>query len=402
MRKVMGEATPAPAPAPATPAAPPTPAPTPEDPFLANLVPEEKETYDLAKWAEENVPEFKDRKVSTEFLNFYKAVDAYITSESAKDPNRKFDESDEAFQSFIESKRPDIDSAKWDKLKTDRLVAQVEERTERKLTEKFSRETDAIRQTQLVLEKRPVIEGRLKNFQDNIGKLMTADPNSPLSTIAKTIEKDGLDKAIEADPLFTPLVVQAYNQGERAAAEFLAMSHGVKAYDPKDPNHPVQDWVIRFIRRAGEVFAVKGGDKLVRKEQDGTETTFLPRGKFNDLKQKDPAAAQRHWTFSDEDIVKMLERNTADHIDATVKAEAERLQKAGYTRPAAPAPVPTQQNPGAPAANGSPATAAPPQPIDSPRAGVSAAPGQGGGTVQQQRAMSDAELELLGLKTKAA
>src|SRR5438552_596616 len=91
-------------------AAPVTPAPPPaapaEDPFLANLIPEERQVYDLAKWAEENSLEYKGQGLSGKFLNFYKAVDQYITTERQKDPQRTFDDKDEAFQTFVESARP--------------------------------------------------------------------------------------------------------------------------------------------------------------------------------------------------------------------------------------------------------------------------------------------------------
>lgn len=396
LRKVMADTTPA-APAPAV---PPITPPEPEDPFIANMVPEEKEQYELAKWADENVPEFKGQAVAGKFLNFYKAVDQYITTERAKDPNRKFDETDEAFQAFVESSRPDIEPARWDKLKTDRLIAQVEERTTRTVSEKFSKENEDLKRRQTLLEKRPIIESRLGQFRDNIGRLMTEDTTSPLPAIAAKIGAEGVEKAIEADPLFTPIVVTAYGHGERAAAEFLAMAEGVKDFDPKDQ---VQDWVVRFIRRAGETFAAKGGDKLLRQTEDGSTQTFLPRGKYNQLKQTNPAELGRHWTFSNEDILLMIERNTKDHISALVRQETERLAKAGYVRPA-PAATPgapsDSRTANPPATNGT--TATPPEPVGSPRAGVSAAPGQGGGSVAVQTAMSDAELAILGFPRKAA
>jgi len=401
----MGEAPPAPATSapPSAQTPPAAPAPAPDDPFLASLVPEEKEAYELAKWAEENVAEFKGQGLAGKFLNFYKSVDQYINTERAKDPNRKFDEEDEAFQSFVESARPEIEPTKWERLKTDRLVAQVQETTTKAVTEKFSRENEELRHRQTLLEKKPLIEGRLQKFQDNVGQLMVAEKDSPIATIAQKIGAEGVDKALEADPIFTPIVVSAYNHGQTAAAEFLAMTNGVKAFNE---SNQVQNWLIRFIRRAGEVFAEKGGDKRVRTEEDGAVKTFLPRGKFNEILQRNPAEAEKHWTFSDEDVLAMIERNTKDHIKALVTAENERLTKAGYIRPApAAAPgaatVPGTSNP--PATNGAPhAATPPPEPVGSPRAGVSAAPGQGGGAVTQQNVMSDSELALLGLPRRAA
>jgi hypothetical protein len=395
LRKVMGESPQPAAPSLAAPA--PTHAPPPaEDPFLATMVPEEKEAYELAKWAEENVPEYKGQGLSGKFLGFYKAVDQYITAERAKDPNRKFDDDDEAFQSFVQSSRPEVEPSKWERLKTDRLVAQVEERTTKAVSERFSRENEELKERQTLLEKRPIIEGRLHAFRDNIGKLMTADAASPLAEIAKKIGTDGVEKAIEADPLFTPIVVTAYNHGEVAAAEFLAMSNGVKAYSP---DNQVQDWLIRFIRRSGEVFAEKGGDRRVRTD-NGTSKTFLPRGKYNELRRNNPAESEKHWTFSDEDVLQMLERNTKDHISALVKDETDRLAKAGYVR-TAPAAAPVSGTPNPPAPNGAPAPAAPPpQPVGSPQAGVSSAPGQGSGGVAQQYALGDNELAILGIPRK--
>jgi hypothetical protein len=389
LRKVIGES-----PQPAAPAAPAPAAPV-EDPFIATMLQPEKEAYELAKWAEGKGDEYKG--LSGKFLNFYKAVDQYVNTERQKDPNRSFDDDDEAFQTFVQGARPEIAPAAWDKLKTDRLIAQVEESTTQKVTEKFTKQTEEIQKRQDLMEKRPIIEGRLGAFQSNVGKLMASDPASPIAEIAKAIETNGIEKATEADPLFVPIVVKAYGHGERAAAEFLAMAHGVKDYNPQDP---VQDWVIRFIRRAGETFANNGGDKRLRNGEDGTAQSFLPRGKYNELQMKNPAEAAKHWTFSDEDVLAMMERNTRDHIDALVKAERERLTKAGYIKPppaTPPPPVPGAANP--PPTPG--AATPPPEPVGSPRAGVSAAPGQGAGSVGQQHVMSNSELQILGLPARA-
>src|SRR6266496_2553678 len=389
LRKVMGAAPPTPAALPPPPA-PAAPQPSPDEVYVESLGPEEKETIALAKWAEENVPDQKG--LAGKFVSFYKAVDEYVNAERAKDPKRTFDESDEAFTTFVEGARPQIEPGKWEELKRGRLIAQVESAATKKVEE--------TRKRQNVLEKKPLIEDRIRAFQANIGGLMNAEPaDSILPTIVKSIEANGLEKTIEADPIFTPIVVQAYGQGERAAAEFLAMAHGVKDYDANDKVH---DWVIKFIRRAGETFAAKGGDKLVRQTEDGAKT-FLPRGQYNQLLVSNPQQAGRHWTFSDEDVVRMIERNTKDHIAALVKAESDRLIKTNYIKPPPTTPTPTTPIPGnanpsptAPSASAAP----PPEPVGSPRAGVTPAPGQGNGAVNQQQVMSDAELQVLGFPRK--
>jgi hypothetical protein len=403
VRKAFSEAQPPSATPPPPAAQPPAPAPAApqDDPYIAQLGPEEKEAIELAKWADANVTEFKGQGLPAKFVAFYKAVDEYVAAAKAKDPDgeRTYDDDDKEFTRFVEEHRPAIEPAKWERLKTDRLVAQVEESTTKNVTEKLSAENEAIKRRQTILEVKPVIEGRLAKFQDNVGQLMIAEKDSIIATVAQTIGKDGVDKALEADPIFTPIVVAAYNQGQTVAAEFLAMTNGVKEFKP---DNPVQDWLVRFIRRSGEVFAANGGDKRVRTGEDGTPKTFLPRGKFNELYARNPdEAASKHWTFSDEDVLNMIERNTKDHISALVKQENERLTKAGYVRPAPPAPAPVSGTANSPAPNGAPAAAAPaPQPVGSPRAGVSAAPGQGGGSVTPQQAMSDGELALLGIPKK--
>src|SRR6266496_2422411 len=382
----------------ASPPAPAAPQPSPDEVYVESLGPEEKETIALAKWAEENVPDQKG--LAGKFVSFYKAVDEYVNAERAKDPKRTFDESDEAFTTFVEGARPQIEPGKWEELKCGRLIAQVESAATKKVEEKFAAQIEETRKRQNVLEKKPLIEDRIRAFQANIGGLMNAEPaDSILPTIVKSIEANGLEKTIEADPIFTPIVVQAYGQGERAAAEFLAMAHGVKDYDANDKVH---DWVIKFIRRAGETFAAKGGDKLVRQTEDGAKT-FLPRGQYNQLLVSNPQQAGRHWTFSDEDVVRMIERNTKDHIAALVKAESDRLIKTNYIKPPPTTPTPTTPIPGnanpsptAPSASAAP----PPEPVGSPRAGVTPAPGQGNGAVNQQQVMSDAELQVLGFPRK--
>ncbi len=94
--------------------------------------------------------------------------------------------------------------------------------------------------------------------------------------------------------------------------------------------------------------------------------TFLPRHEFGEMMSKTPQQAAQYWTFSDDDVLRMLAINA--HL--AVNDQYRRLEASGFHREkksASPTTPPGTTPPSAPAA---PALQAPIQ-----RATVSAAPG---------------------------
>lgn len=384
VRKVLGENQPISTPSPPTPA--PVPVASPPDEYEKQLGLAEKETLSIARFAAEKFPEYKE--LAGQFLEFYKTVDKYVETAKVTDAERTFDESDEQFQKFIKDNRPDIDPVTWRQLESAKIKEEAKTEAAKEIDEKYKAQFDETRHKQKVLETRPVIEKKLGSFQDNVGRLMAADANSPLAEIATSIEKEGLDAVMKKDQLFAPIVVEEYQNGAMNAAEWLVISHGLAQYDPNNQRHV---WLAGFIRRQGDIFAEKGGDRTIRTATDGSKLTFMPRGQYMKLANEKPEEAAKHWTFEEDDVLRMLEANTKMAAEKRVKEMNDRLSSSGFQRPKPAPSAPPVSN------NGNSEPEPPPVPTTSPAAPSSASPGQGKGGTVGRNVMSDDELKSLGL-----
>lgn len=390
VRKTLKETPPA-QPSPPTPSTPAAPAAPQDDPFEQSLGPAEKRTIAIAKWAETNDPA-KRAGLVKQFVDFYKAVDAYESKVKAEDPERTLDENDEAFQKFIEDHRPQVDQVELRGLEMEMVKAEAVAAAEKNIEAKMKADLEATRKRQASLELKPVIEKRLSQFQAAVEDLLvkTAEPDSVIPDIIKTIQEKGIEEALKTEPTFTPLIAARYQEGANAATEYMALVNQLKPYEPSNPTH---QWIAGFIRDQGNYFERNGGDARIRKAEDGRELTFLPRAKFVQLVQQDPAAANSHWTFTEDDVLGMLEVNTRHVIANEVKGLQQRLVASGYARPPKAAGS-TNGTPQPPAAK---PPDQPPEPSTSPKAGASPAPGPAVPGSPANRALTASELQALGI-----
>lgn len=396
----------APAPAPAAAPAAPVPAAAAPDDYEKTLDAADRNVLEIARYAEKKHPEKKG--LGDQFVAFFKKVDAYLENATKAEggADRTFDENDEDYQKFIRANRPDIDPLEWRGYEMAKIKDEAKAEAAQEAEAKFSARFEETEQRQRVLEVTPVIRGRLAQFEQNIGALALADAqngtDTQLGSIIKVISEHGFEEALKRDPELAPIVLEEVQRGATAAAEFLALANSVKKYDAKNPD-PMHTWLSAFIRRQGEIFEKDGGEHRYRMDPEtGVKKTFAPRAKYNEIKTKTPEKAGDYWTFSDEDVVRLLETNTKILAENRVKKRADALAAAGYVRqPVTPAVVPNGNPAAAPATNGRPAPAAPaaPQPAGSPRATVTPSPGQaGGGNGTVTSAMNDVEMIALGLK----
>lgn len=317
-------ATPAPAPAPMpkinVPVIPPPPVHDPiERPFnidaldLNGLDDDEKNEVSTAAFAEKKYPgKYKGHTQKVlDFIRKHKQVYEEVRAES---PDGEFDENNSKYRGFVKANRPSVTDAERRRLDRERMTEEAVVEAEQRLAKKYQRVEDEISQ----LKARPMVEKTMNDYK---------------SLVKEVMPKAGDDSLVE------DTVTEFSNLAVKAGEEFLMLSSQLRKYDSGNDTHK---WLADFIQEQGDMFVKSGHTALKRGSK-----SFVPRSKFNAL----PAGERdKHFTFTDEDVLQLIAANAKAAAEFKVKSEKEKLEKAGYRRQPStpvvtPTPVPVQLEP---------------------------------------------------------
>jgi hypothetical protein len=147
-------------------------------------------------------------------------------------------------------------------------------------------------------------------------------------------------------------------------------------------------WLAEFIRHQGELFEKAGGEARVQTGPDGVKREFRSRAHYLEEAKKDPSAANRYWTLTDQDVIGLLRANARLAVERDAAAILKDVTDSGFvpSPPPAPSPIGTSQPP-----------APPPQPTPSPKAISYPMPGSADGSVSLPTAFTQRELLALGV-----
>lgn len=304
-----GAPTPAPPPVRETPPAPPA---KPDQPDIeATLLPEEREEIAFDRLAEKHLPDKKG--MAAKRLAFFQKLNDYVAQHPDLTPD-----SDE-LTSFIAKHKPTYTDAERRKIERAALKEEVLEEAKKSVEAPLAEAQKKIRE----LETIPAIQARVEDFEVDLTAALPEDLRKA------ALEKD-LDDLDEDFPLEAPIARRVYDSTLIAADEFLQLARAVKPYDPQNGTH---QWLVQFINAQGDIFVEQGGDAKTRNGKQ-----FVPRSQY----VGDP----KTWTFSDDEILKMLSANAKMNIDTMIAQEVARNEKINSKRrPAAPTENPKQETP---------------------------------------------------------
>lgn len=386
---------------PKTPEQPPKkdePTADPDATYIEALSDDWKYEISLARLAEKKLG-LKGKVKET--IAFSKSLDEYIDKHKDED-GRTFDENDEDYQKFLRQKRPKYSPVERRRIEVLHEVEPQLKEAKREVRSELEPKLEAAEERSREMEAKPKIAEDLKKFN---AALLTLDEQSdPLLKETVELVKTKGDGAIEDDPVYGSIVLKELKGAEAAAAEFLALSNGLKKPDAANPLHK---YLMDFMEAQGQHIATHGGDLRTRKLADGTAQTFLPRSEYSKRLRVDPDETRsKYFTFSDADVLDMLAINARGLIGQQVKAANEELTKAGYGRQKpAKTPEKPKETPAKPPSSDTPPpkpAAKPSNPDDddpdpaSPKVGGAPAPGPGNKAgVTGSRMFSDRDMELL-------
>jgi hypothetical protein len=286
----------------------------PEDTYEASLLEEQREELSLARYAESKMPD-KYKGMGNKLLDFYKKLDNYATK-AQEDPDRTLDSNDEEFLDFIKKNKPALTQSESKKL--ERMMWKEEAVAEaRQATEEDKRQME---QKLHNLEAKPRIENSIREFESNIPKMIPDE-------LGDLIREKGMDKVEEDNPYEVSIIKDKLGSATSLAREYLNISNGITPFNSSNNNH---SWLLGFVNNQAEYFSKNGGNELVRQDSYGNTAQFVTPTEYAGLVKDGKSNGK--WTFTPDDVLKMLGANAVKEAQDTIKSEEERLTKMGFVR----------------------------------------------------------------------
>lgn len=292
-----------------------------EDQYEKSLGEVELDELRFARYASGKDPSLE--KYPQQLLEYFKKVDAYVEKTRKEDPDRNFDDTDEEWKKFQRENRPQMSPLVRRRLEREQIV----EEAKASAKEEYRAELAKVQKRQEILEKRPAIERAATEFSKALNTVLETDSEGEeptVSAIAKRAQESSWKAVIAEDPVFAPIVQKISQTANELASEYLALVNGTRELDLKNQHHA---WLSRFVTEEGESFAAKGGDATIRQGRQ-----FLPRHKFIDFVNQDPGRADKFWTWNDQEVLERIAANARKNAVTILKAEQEKLAKAGFER----------------------------------------------------------------------
>ncbi len=325
-----------------------------DEKIVKELIPEEKEYYDMAKFASENLNGYEG--VEKKFLDYFKKSKAYVEKRLKEDPYVELAD-DFEYKEFVEKNRPNFTQADAKKIERAMITKHAEEAAEARVRP----EVERLRREQEIARKKPEVDKKKAEYRQHFHKILPDDAQ-------QIIEKEGVDALEKADPLGYKVMNEIYTNLLRFSDTFQDITSGLIDYDESNTVHKeLLDWV-----KMEQDNYINTGDT----KKEGK--TFMRRERYWATPED---KRSEYFTWSDDDLMSLLVFRAKQRMDQTLTYQREMLAKSGYVRQGAQAAQAVQPKP-APVST-------PPSPPVSP------APRGGGQQVTQSKATTP--LSILGM-----
>lgn len=282
----------------------------PVDPFVEELLPEEKEAYQISRWAAQNVK--GQQGVDKQYLEFFKKHKKFLSD------NSDYDLSDsEEYKKFLDQNKPKIDLKKFEK---EMWTSEAESRA----LQRVQPEILKLRRDQARIQGEPLAKQNTQKAKKILFETIPDDTK-------KIIQNTGIKGLFEQSPIEAKIINDALTGAQEMVDTFYQIVHNVEDYDEKNARH---SQLSDFISREQDKFiksgrTVRGGKTFVRRER----MPLVPKEE-----------AGKYYTFSDEDIVNLIALRAKEGMNSKIGSTRSALEKAGYVKSGVQvAPQPQQQ-----------------------------------------------------------
>lgn len=312
---------------------------TEDDKVIKGLIPEEKEYYDLAKFASDNMEEHKN--LDKKFLDYFKKSKGYVEKRLKDDPYADLTD-DHEYKEFMEKNRPKFSPTDAKKVERAMITKQAEDAAEARVRP----EVERLRKEQEMARKKPLIDQTKASFRNNFGIILPEDVQEKLK------EEGGLEKVQQEDPLGFQVMDSITQNLFSFADTFVDITQGAIPYDETNQTHKeLLDWVQKE-----QDSYIQGGET----GKDGK--TFMRRERYYATPE---AQRTQYYTWTDDDLLNLLVMRAKERLDGTLQYQKTMLENSGYVRqgarPKAVKPQPAARQPSAPQVSPTPRSNQPAQ-----------------------------------------
>lgn len=339
------------------------PEPDPDKDFLDSLLPEERDLYDLAKFASDNMDGYEGK--DKQFKEYFDKTKKYIEKRLMDDPHVDL-ANDDDYAEFINKNKPSFSQYDIKKVERERNINEAMRRIE----EKQAPERERAKREQELAQKTPVVLAKKKQFRNFSTKAIPDDFADNVK------DQESIKKFAETNPLEYQIVDTLTRELHLAGDTLLDITQGLVDYDPKNPTH---DKLLGWVKKEQDDYINSGETQM-----DGK--TFMRRERFYKLPESKRAP---YYTWDDDDLLAILTLRAKQRIEQSVEMQRKLLEQSGYTRAQQAIAQAQQQQPVAP--NPVPQRPTPPKVSSAPRPGNT--PGAQTAPAQQKSAFES----ILGL-----
>lgn len=330
--------TPPPPPAPIEPAAAEKPEVTPPaetKDATADLLDEERERLELARFAASKFPD-KYKGLDGKFLKFYKDHKEYLEKARKENPDASLDESDPVYQAWLAKNQPKLTPSEVKMLEREQIIDTAD-----------AKSRDEVAKVKEELFRRDE-EPKVRRVGDEfyVGLVKEGLPDE-----VQTALKEGYEKAKELFPVEIDVAERITKVATSDIEEFVRLTRRnpetgrrLRVYDENNEQHK------RILGLVNDLCTQFKAGNSPEKIRDGKH--FLTREEYFSI--KDPSKRAPYWTFSNEEMVRRCRVAAKSAITEGIKLRHQELERMGYVRRAQAAATPQASPPPTPSAPAAP------------------------------------------------
>lgn len=328
----------------------------PEEEYMKGLLPEEREVYEMARFADENMEGYKG--AAQECKDYFQKSKNYIDKRLKEDPHVDL-RNDEEYKTFVARNRPKFTQADVKKVEREMVIKEAEKRA----YERTGAENQRLQHELDKMKKAPIVEQTKIRVRQTVPQIMPEEYHENLKS------EEGLKQLAEQNPFEFQIMDSVATQLQSVSDTFIDITNGIVQYDPSNTVHKK---LLEWVNEEQDAFINAG-----QTQKDGK--VFMRRERYHQLPEDKRA---EYYTWSDDDLLGLLAARAHQRVNADLQNHRQSLEKAGYVRNAQPAQA--QAKPAQPVVNQAP-----------PRA--TSAPRPGGVPAQKTAPKANAMLNVLGM-----
>jgi hypothetical protein len=281
--------------------------------FMEELIPDERAVYEKVLYADKRLGgDYKGK--SKQFREFFKKNKEFVEKRMAEDDF--YDpSSDEQYSQFVQKNKPQFSRSDEDKVYREMILEEADRRINKKTSERIAQLEQQLKRQEVL----PKVNQAKANFRKIAQQ----------TVVPKEFQKEFSEGGQEAVAKFAEDNPLEYQILERNTQELLKYSDSLTEIflDPSTQldiagnamHKHLNDWL-----NGEQDNFIKSGQT---QQDDGR--VFMRRERYFQLPEN---KRSEYYTWSDNDLLKLLALRFGDKVNAEIKHHREQMEKAGYTR----------------------------------------------------------------------